>query len=209
MGPSRKNAVDVPQGWVKRGLVVPAVVVDPTSDVWVEHPRQIVQRLVAALVKCPAPDSLPDRLESLTACCRAERDADPISTPLRQPRPEFIAEEVELVTRIGLAPVFILAVDDLGLLRMQRQTAFGEAVLQRPAQSRRLFLSLAVTDRIIRVPLEWDVRMVPAHPHIERVVEKEIRQQGTYHAPLRRSSFADDHATVRHLHGRLQPSLDV
>src|SRR4051794_31800240 len=94
MGPPRENVVDVPQGRVKGRFVVPAVVVDPTSDVRVEHPREIVQGLVAALVKCPAPDRLPDRLESLITCCRAERDAHPISTPSRQPRPERIAEEV-------------------------------------------------------------------------------------------------------------------
>ena len=76
MGPSRQDAVDVPQGRVERRLVVTAVVVDPATDVRVEHPRQIVQRLVTALMKRPAAHRLPDRLESFVADCRTERDAE-------------------------------------------------------------------------------------------------------------------------------------
>jgi hypothetical protein len=52
----------VSQGRVENRFVVPAVVVDPTADVAVEHPGQVVQRLVAALVKRPASDRLSDRL---------------------------------------------------------------------------------------------------------------------------------------------------
>jgi hypothetical protein len=35
--------------------------------VTVEHPRQVVERLVAALMKLPASRRLPDRVESLVA----------------------------------------------------------------------------------------------------------------------------------------------
>jgi hypothetical protein len=65
---SSQNTVDVSQGRVESRFVVPAVVVDPTPDVAVEHPSQVVQRLVAALVKRPASDRLSDRLESFVAC---------------------------------------------------------------------------------------------------------------------------------------------
>ena len=64
------------QGRGESRFVVPAVVVDPTSDLAIEHPGQVVQRLVAALVKRPASDRLPDRLESLVACRRTEDDAE-------------------------------------------------------------------------------------------------------------------------------------
>jgi hypothetical protein len=35
-----------------------------------------------------------------------------------------------------------------------------------------------VADRVIGVALEGNVRTGPAHPHVERIVEKEIRQEG-------------------------------
>ena len=54
MRPSSQNTVDVSQGRVESRFVVPAVVVDPTPDVAVEHPGEVIQRLVAALMKRPA-----------------------------------------------------------------------------------------------------------------------------------------------------------
>src|SRR6516165_8717718 len=62
MRPSRQNTVDVSQGRVESRLVVPAVVIDPTPDVAVEHPGEVIQRFVAALVKRPASDRLSDQL---------------------------------------------------------------------------------------------------------------------------------------------------
>jgi hypothetical protein len=117
-----QNEVDVSQGRVESRLVVPAVVVDPTPDMAVEHPGQVVQRLVAALVKRPASDRLADRLESLVACRGAERDAECTPPPSRQPRPECVAEKIELLVGVVSAPVIILAIDDFRLFRMKRYT---------------------------------------------------------------------------------------
>lgn len=75
MHPSCQDAVDVAQGGIERRFVETAIVVDPAPDMVVEHPRQIVQRLVAAFVECPVSDSLPDRLECFAADRRTERDA--------------------------------------------------------------------------------------------------------------------------------------
>ncbi len=54
---------EVPQGRVESRRVEPTIVVDPSANVRIEHPRQIVERLVAALVKRPASDRLSDRPE--------------------------------------------------------------------------------------------------------------------------------------------------
>src|SRR6516164_379900 len=81
MRPPSQDQVDVSQGRVESRFIVPAVVVDPTPDVAIEHPGQVVQRLVAALLKRPASDRLPDRLESLVACRGTEDDAE--GTPPR------------------------------------------------------------------------------------------------------------------------------
>ena len=97
----------------------------------------------------------------------------------------------QLVVR-GLAPlrsdrlvgysVRILAIDDLRLLRMQHQLAGRKAIRQRTPELPRLLGASAVTNRFIRITLEGDVREVPRHPHIERVVHEQIRQQGTNYA---------------------------
>ena len=92
---------------------------------------------------------------------------------------------------------------------MKRQSAFHEPSLKRCAQRPRLRLTVAVADRIIGIALEGDARMVPTHPHVERVMEKEIRQEGTDDPALRRSSFPADQAAIRHLNGRSQPSFEV
>ena len=106
MRPSRQYSVDVPQGRIKSRLVVAAVIVDPPAYVVVEHPRQIIQA-----------DSLPDRLESFAADSRTKRDAEPVP-PARQPRPERIAKEVELMVWELSASVIVLAIDDFRFIRV-------------------------------------------------------------------------------------------
>src|SRR6516162_1559445 len=66
-----------------------------------------------------------------------------------------------------------------------------------------------VTDRIIGIALEQYVREVPAHPQIERIVQKEIGQEGADDPALRRPSLSPDEAPIRHLHRGFQPSVDV
>ena len=89
------------------------------------------------------------------------------------------SRENRTLVRVVSVPVIILAVDDFRLLGMTRQSAFDEPSLKRCAQHPRLRLTMAVADRVIIIALERDGRMVPAHPHVERVVEKEICQEGT------------------------------
>jgi len=84
----------------------------------IDHARQIIPRLVAASVKGPASHRVTDRLERLVARRRAERDADPAFAPSRQPRPESVAEDIELMLGVVSAPILILAVDDFRLLRI-------------------------------------------------------------------------------------------
>src|SRR6516162_11655336 len=66
-----------------------------------------------------------------------------------------------------------------------------------------------VTDRIIGIALEQYVREVPAHPQIERIVQKEVGQEGADDPALRRPSLSPDEAPIRHLHRGFQPSVDV
>ena len=110
-----------------------AVVVNPAPDYGVEHPGQVIQRLVTALLKLPAPNFAPNRFERVAANRRAERDPDSALPPSRQPRPKRIAEEVELLVGVVSAPVIILAVDDLRLCGMKLKPAFSKPLFQRRA----------------------------------------------------------------------------
>ena len=189
MGPSCQNLVDVAQGGIEGRLVVTAVVVDPAADVTVEHPCKIIQRLVAALMERPVSDSLPDRLESFAAGRRTERNAESLP-PARQPRPKRIAEKIERVVWVVSASIIVLAIDDFGLIRMQRQRALREPLLQRCPQRPGLFFTATMADRIIGVSLERNVRMVPRHPYVERVVQKEIRQERANDCPYAKGNFS-------------------
>ena len=70
-------------------------------------------------------------------------------------------------------PVHILAVDDFRLLRMQHQLADCKAVGNRTSECPRLLGAFAITDDIVRVPLELDMRKSPRHPCIERDCERD------------------------------------
>src|SRR5262245_64606976 len=83
---------------------------------------------------------------------------------------ELEAEKVKVDVREVAAPVHILAVDNLRLLRMQHQLAGREAVGNRTPECPRLLGALAVTHGIVCVPLEQDLRKGSHHPHVERVV---------------------------------------
>src|SRR6516164_265283 len=82
------------------------------------------------------------------------------------------AEKVKVDVGEVAAPVHILAVDDRCLLRMQHQLAGRKAVGNRTPECPRPLGALAVTDDVVRVPLEWDVRKRPRHPRIERVMQE-------------------------------------
>src|ERR1700745_4203105 len=65
-----------------------------------------------------------------------------------------------------------------------------------------------MADDIIGIALKWDIRMVPAHPQVERIMQEEIRQEGADDPTLRRASFPCDEASILHLLRGIQPSLD-
>jgi site-specific DNA recombinase len=66
-----------------------------------------------------------------------------------------------------------------------------------------------MADHIIGITLERDGRMVPLHPGVERVMQKEIRQDRAHNPTLWRSSLPRDEAPILHLYGCLQPTFNV
>jgi len=69
-------------------------------------------------------------------------------------------------------PVGVLAIHDARLVRMQLQTDLRQASSDRVPDPVGLGLAAAVHHRVIAVPLELDVRVLPGHPGIERVVHE-------------------------------------
>ena len=100
-------------------------------------------------------------------------------------RLEGIAQEVELDLLVLPAPIVIFAVNDPGLRWMKLQSALRQPIPDGLQHRPRLSLTSAVDQVIISISLEWDARMIPTHPFIERMVKKQIRQQRAADATLR------------------------
>src|SRR3981081_2434984 len=66
-----------------------------------------------------------------------------------------------------------------------------------------------MTNSVIRVALERDVRKGSRHPHIERIMQKQIRQDGTYNPSLRSSRHSRHDPAVRQVDRSVQPALDI
>jgi len=79
---------------------------------------------------------------------------------------------------------------------MQRQSAISQSRLKRSAQRHGLVFGATVANRIIGIALERYVREVPAHPHIERIVKKEIRQEGADYALNAKDNFRFERTIV-------------
>src|SRR5712672_4018816 len=111
--------------------------------------------------------------------------------------------------RIISLTVSIPAVDELRLLRMQNQPAGTETALQGAPQCPSLLGTSTMADEVVRISFEWDAGKVPHHPHVEGVVQEQIREARAYHPTLRSSRRTRYDAAILHLYRSLQPALDV
>src|ERR1700736_1018426 len=109
------------------------------------------------------------RLGCLRTDCRDETDKNFSGTVHRPTGAESIAQKVEVLFWIIASSISILAINDLGLLRIEFQLAFRKPLLKLVQQLASLILTAAVDDRIVRITLEWTCRKLALHPHIERV----------------------------------------
>src|SRR6201981_2990203 len=123
--------IDPLQGRTQLRLIEVAVVDDPAADARVVHLGQFGQGLVAAMMKRPAADIAADARQ----CLRADGGVETVreESPVRL-HPHYLSgskletEKVKVDVGKVAAPVDILAVDDLRLLRMQHQLAGRQAV---------------------------------------------------------------------------------
>src|SRR3974377_1386531 len=129
--PADDIEIDPLQGRTQLSPIEVAVVGDPALNVRVVHLGQVLQGLVAAMMKSPPPDGLTDGLQRLWAGGGQEAVRVDVALPHRFSCSGIEAEKVERLVRKISTPVCILAVDDLRLVRMQHQLAGREAVGKR------------------------------------------------------------------------------
>src|SRR5262249_48056725 len=113
--------IDPLQGRTQLRLGEVAVVGDPAADARVVHLGQLGQGFVAAMMKRPASDITTDARQCLWAGGGLEtvrEDASVRLHPHDLSGSKLEAQKVEVDIGEVAAPVHILAVDDLGLLRM-------------------------------------------------------------------------------------------
>ena len=76
LGPEDQISVQFAHCRVKRRAIISPVVLDPASDNWIEHPRQILDRFITALRQLPAPKFVTDRIRCLVRHRRTEVDEE-------------------------------------------------------------------------------------------------------------------------------------
>ena len=47
-----------------------------------------------------------------------------------------------------------------------------------------------MTDDVVRVSLEWNVRIGSRHPRVERIMQEQIRQERTNYSPYAKGNFS-------------------
>src|SRR6516165_5816385 len=106
-------------------------------------------------------------------------NSPPVSTfvlvAFRIPWPECIPQEIERRRGIFSFTVFIFAVDDSGLGRMQFQSTLCQSFMKRRFYGFGFFQRSAMHEAVIRISAPWKLGIFPLHPGIERVVQKKIR----------------------------------
>ena len=133
----------------------------------------------------PAPDGLPHRLGGPGT--DRGREVDEILSPamLRPSWTKRIAQEIEALLGERAPSVGIFTVHDVCLVGMQFQVALRQPCRDARMKPARLRFTLAMRAASIGIALEGNRRLFPLHPGIERVMQEEIRKDGTDTTPLR------------------------
>src|SRR6266542_3554731 len=208
--PSCEGLVQVTKDQHTLRSIKPTVVVDPATYRWIDEPRQILQALVVPVGRHPPfANGGSDRLGGLSAD-RGKKAHEELSPAiLRPPRLKGVAQEVERNMFVLPTPIIVLAVDDPGLHRMKLQTALRKPISDGCQHQLGLPPAPAMHDGVVRVALERDARIVPLHPQIKRVVEKQVGQQRTDDTTLRRALAPRLQGSIHSLYRGTEPPPNV
>src|ERR1022692_1260442 len=169
---------------MKPRTIIVSVVLHPTSYDWIEHARQVLESFVAPFMEFPPFQFLSDFLDGLVADCWQEADEVFASVVFGSPGPELITKEGKLLVFVISFSVRILAINDFGLLEIKLQSTFCQPPDDGFAQALSYFSSWAVQYGIIRITLKRYVWIMPRHPLIQGIVQKQVCQQRRNYSTL-------------------------
>ena len=151
-----------------------AVVIHPATNDRIELPSQIFQAQVGTVLQLPTPDDVSQPLGRFHADRRGISQKETASFPANHSRLEGESEEIKF--DVGMVPptLVILAIDNPGLFRVEGKPASLKPLSNTLYRLCGFVLCNAVNHNVVTVPFEWNMRMVSAHPRIERVMQEEI-----------------------------------
>jgi hypothetical protein len=204
-----KVGVDARQEHGQRGAVERAVVLHPSADDRVDHFGELGAAQLGAPVQLPPAHGAAEPFQGLLADRREERGEHVPPRTTGCAGPERVPQEREGRVLPGATPAAVLAVHDPGLVGMQPQPDLGHPVPDRPAGVLRLASADAVHHAVVGVAFERYRREDPAHPRVERVMQKQVRQHGRDRRALWGTAVSLLQGAVRMLHGGGKPPLDA
>src|SRR5579872_101045 len=184
------------------------IVVEPPPKFRIDLPRKIPDGLPRTPMQFPSSNLITDFLLRLLRDGWNETTEDSFPS-VCLPGPKREPQKIKLLVQVSLPSVGILAIDHLRLLRMQFQPTLLQPCRYFDTHQVRFPLRPAMDDDIVRIPLERQMMPVSAHPDIERVVQKQIGQQGADHSSLRSAFLPLQQISLFILRRRFQPPLDV
>src|SRR4051794_21412960 len=95
-----------------------------------------------------------------------------------------------MINRMLALTIGVFAVDYFRLLRIEHQSTFAKPPIQSLLQCQGFTLTAAVTDSIVGIPLKRHTGKLSPHPHVERVMQEQVGQQGANHASYNLANFS-------------------
>ncbi len=115
LGPRDQVSIQFAHGRVERRTIVAPVILEPTPDDRIEHPRQVFDGLITALWQVPASKRVANGLRCLVRDRRTEIDEELALAILRSSGLKRVPQKIKLLVRVSLLSKIILAIDDLRL----------------------------------------------------------------------------------------------
>lgn len=208
--PSHQVGIDTREMAIQPGPVEPAVVLHPAGHDRIDRRGQLLEGVVVVpAVQPPVADYAVDTFQGVGAD-RGQKRQELTSVPVSGgPGTERVAQERERRAREGAPPVVVLAVHDLRLVRVQHETDLFHACCQRGEDFLGTLAARAVHDRVVGVPFELDIVELSDQPHVERVMQEQIRDHRRYRRTLGGSPVPLDHRAVGHLDLRGKPPPQI
>src|SRR5438094_10616587 len=118
-------------------------------------------------MQLPSSDLIPDFLDRILRDGWTETTKDLSFPTVRLPRSKREPQKVELLVRVSLLPIGILAVDYLRLFWMQFQPTLLQPCRYFGTHQVRFPLCSALDNDVVRITLERQMTPIPFHPQIK------------------------------------------